>query len=348
MLPVEVMQKAQAEFINYRGTGMSLMEMSHRGTHFVEVLEKAENDLRQLMNISNDYSVIFFPAGATLQFSAIPLNLLLENESADYAITGVWTQKAYEEAKKFRDVKIISDCKDNNYTAVKPLDDSMVSQNAQYVLITSNNTIYGTRYKTLPKITKAPLIADMTSELLARKINVSDYGLIFAGAQKNVGPSGITIVIIRNDLLEKAKKPVPVLLDYKVMAKNKSLYNTPPTYPIYLAGLVFEWLLAKGGVEAMEKINERKADKLYSFIDSSALYKPPVAKDSRSAMNVVFWLNNKELENKFNEESEKAGLSGLAGHRSAGGFRASIYNAMPEQGVDALIEFMRDFEKKYS
>ena len=348
MLPPEVMLRAQNEFTNYRNSGMSIMEMSHRGPEFTEVIEKAEADLIKLLDIPDEYSVIFYPAGATLQFSAIPLNFLLENDTADYAITGVWTQKAYDEARKFGDVKIISDCKDNKYTAVKPLDDSMVSDTARYVYITSNNTIYGTRYKTLPKIVKAPLIADMTSDILSRKINVKDFGMIFAGAQKNIGPSGISIVIIRNDLLERTKRDVPVLLDYKVMAKNKSLYNTPPTYPVYMAALVFEWLLARGGLEKMEEINTKKAKSLYGFIDSSSLYHAPVEKNSRSAMNVVFWLNNPELEKEFTQEAEKNGLFGLPGHRSAGGFRASIYNAMPEEGVEKLIQFMREFENAHS
>ena len=347
MLPVEVMQKAREEFLDFRNSGMSIMEMSHRGPDFTSVIEKAEADLIRLMNIPDDYSVVFMPAGATLQFSAVPLNLLLENDTADYAITGVWTKKAYEEAMKFHKVKIISDCSDSNYTEVKPLDDSIVNDNARYVFITSNNTIYGTRYKTMPKIEKAPLVADMTSDILSRKINIRDFGIIFAGAQKNIGPSGLTILIIRNDLLDRTKSNVPILLDYKVMAKNKSLYNTPPTYPIYMAGLVFDWLLQKGGVGAIEKINEQKAAMLYDYIDSSALYKAPVKKDSRSAMNVVFWINRPELEQAFNDLAEKNGLQGLAGHRSAGGFRASIYNAMPMQGVEKLIEFMKDFAHKH-
>lgn len=347
MLPVEVMAKAKEEFTNYKGTQMSIMEIFHRGVHFTSLLAKAEKDLVKLLEIPENYSVIFFPAGATLQFSAIPLNLLQGNETADYAITGVWSKKAYDEAKRFFKVNVISDCQDNNYTKVKPLDDSMISENAKYAYITTNNTIYGTRYKSIPRITKAPLIADMTSELLSRKINVKDYGLIFAGAQKNIGPSGVTIVIIRKDLLEKDKNPVPVLLDYRIMAESKSLYNTPPTYPIYMAGLVFEWLLQRGGIEEMEKINEEKASLLYDFIDASKLYHAPVDKESRSIMNVVFWLRNKDLEKKFTEESTIAGLIGLEGYRTVGGFRASIYNAMPIQGVINLIGFMQEFEKKY-
>ncbi len=348
MLPVEVMEKAREEFINYQNSGMSVMEMSHRGSHFGEIIESAESTLRQLLSIPDNYSVIFYPGGATFQFSAVPMNLLAENESADYAITGVWAKKAFQEANRFFPVKSIYDGEQDKYTSTPTLGDSLISNDAKYVYITSNNTIYGSRYKTFPVFKKAPLIADMTSDLLSRELNVENFGLIFAGAQKNIGPSGLTIVIVRNDLLEKKKREVPILLDYKVMAKNKSLYNTPPTFAIYMAKLVFDWCKEKGGIAKLEEVNEKKASILYDFIDSSKLYQAPVQVESRSAMNVVFHLKNKDLEKKFTEESEKNGLYGLPGHRDAGGFRASIYNAMPIEGVHELIHFMKNFENQFA
>ncbi|MBE7412268.1 MAG: 3-phosphoserine/phosphohydroxythreonine transaminase [Leptospiraceae bacterium] len=347
MLPIEVMEKAKEEFLDYQGTGMSVMEMSHRGTHFHEIIESAESNLRRLLNISENYSVIFYPGGATLQFSAVPLNLLNENESGDYAITGVWTKKAFQEAKKFFPVKSIYDGEIDKYSSTPILHESQISKQAKYVFITSNNTIYGTRYKSLPVFKNTPLVADMTSEILSRKLNIENFGLIFAGAQKNIGPSGLTIVIIRNDLLEYKKKEVPILLDYKVMAKNKSLYNTPPTFAIYMARLVFDWCIKMGGVEKLEEINQKKSSILYEYIDSSKLYKAPVQKESRSEMNVVFHIKEKDLEKSFADESDKNGLHGLSGHRDAGGFRASIYNAMPVEGVLKLIDFMKDFEDKH-
>jgi phosphoserine aminotransferase len=348
MLPPPVMEQAQREFLDYMGTGMSIMEMSHRGYHFDEIISSAEKSLRELLSIPENYSVIFYPGGATLQFSAVPLNLLRKGETADFALTGVWANKAEQEAKKLGfHTNIIYDDKPNHYTLVPNLSDSNISANAKYLHITSNNTIYGTRYKTLPKIKKVPVVADMTSDLLSRRINISDFGIIFAGAQKNIGPSGLTIVIARNDLIEGDKDPMPVILNYSTMAKNKSLYNTPPTYSIYIAKLVFDWCKRMGGVEALEDINENKAMTLYSFLDRSRLYTCPVKGDHRSSMNVVFHLKDKSLEKEFTFSSEKRGLHGLPGHRDAGGFRASIYNAMPMEGVEALIEFLKEFENKH-
>lgn len=348
MLPTPVMQKAQKEFLNYQGSGMSIMEVNHRGKHFQDVLDSAENTLRQLLSIPANYSIIFYPGGATFQFSAVPMNLLKKGESADFAITGVWAKKALEEAKKLQfNTKAIYDDAANNYTITPKLTDDNISSDAKYLHITSNNTIFGTRYKFLPKIKKVPLVADMTSEFLSRRINVEDFGIIFAGAQKNIGPAGLTIVIIRKDLLDLPKDPVPILLDYSVMAKNNSLYNTPPTYSIYMAKLVFDWIKESGGIDALEYRNEEKASLLYNFIDKSRLYSCPVKGDNRSVMNVVFHIKDKSLEKEFVAQAEKQGLHGLPGHRDAGGFRASIYNAMPLTGIKALIDFMTKFEASH-
>ena len=346
MLPKEVMEIAQKEFTNYKNTGMSIMEMSHRGKHFEDILNSAEKNLRELLDIPETYSILFFPGGATLQFSAVPMNLLLADESADYVLTGVWAKKSFEEAKKLGyAVKCIHDAKDNLYRIVPTITDINLNKEAKFLYITSNNTIYGSRYKEIPNI-KIPIIADMTSDILSRKIDINRFGLIFAGAQKNIGPSGLTVLIIKNEYLSKQTKPIPVLMDYTLMAKNKSLYNTPPTYSIYIANLVFEWCKQKGGISLLEKMNEEKAKLLYDYIDSSKLYEAPIEKNSRSTMNVVFLLKNTELEKKFLIESENAGLYGLAGHRDVGGFRASIYNAMPIEGIYKLIEFLKDFENK--
>ncbi len=346
MLPKEVMEIAKEEFLNYQNSGMSIMEMSHRGDHFQDILDKAELNLRKLLDISNDYEIAFFPGGATLHFSSIPQNFLLENESGAYFLTGVWAKKAKEEATKLGfKTEILYDGKDSNYTHIPNVFDESLLKNHKYIYITSNNTIYGSRFIQFPRASNIPLIADMTSDLLSRKINVNDFGFIFAGAQKNIGPSGLTVGIIRKDLLEFPKKPIPVLLDYKVYFKNKSLYNTPPTYSIYIAGLVFEWCIKMGGIEKLEAINEKKAQLLYDFIDNSGFYNAPVEKNARSTMNVVFRLNDVKLEKVFNEEALKNNLVGLPGHRDAGGLRASIYNAMPIEGVENLIMFMIHFQE---
>ncbi|TGK35995.1 3-phosphoserine/phosphohydroxythreonine transaminase [Leptospira gomenensis] len=346
MLPNEVMEIAAAEFLNYKGSGMSLMEVSHREPLFEDVLQEAESLLRKLLNIGEGYSVAFFSGGATLHFSALPLNLLKEGESFDVAHTGIWTKKAWEEGLKFNGVNVIYDATPNNFTETPVLTEADLSGKGKYLHITSNNTIYGSQYPKLPKIQSIPLVADMTSELLSRKIEVADFGVIFAGAQKNIGPSGLSVLIIRNDLIGISGRKIPVLLDYSVMIKNKSLYNTPATYSIYIAKLVFEWLDKLGGVSKMEAVNEEKAKLLYDFVDSSSLYVCPVQKKSRSKMNVVFLLKDKKLETKFLDEAEKNGLHGLGGHRLVGGFRASIYNSMPLSGVQKLVSFMKEFESK--
>ena len=345
MLPPEVMEIARNEFLNYKNTSMSIMEMSHRGTHFLEILNSAEENLKSLLKIPDSHMIAFFPGGATLQFSAVPMNFLTGNEKAAYSLTGVWSVKAFLEAKKLGySVGSIFDGKEKSYSEVPTEFNHNSLEGFEYLYITSNNTIYGSRYVSFPKIKDLYLVADMTSDLLSREINISDFGYIFAGAQKNIGPSGLTIGIIRKDLLEKKKSGVPILLDYKVYFENKSLYNTPPTYSIYIASLVFDWCIKKGGISELEKINEEKANMLYTYIDNSDYYRAPIHKNSRSTMNVVFMLGKTELEKKFNSDAEKEGLHGLAGHRDVGGLRASIYNAMPVEGVKKLIDFMKYFK----
>ncbi|MDX1957475.1 MAG: 3-phosphoserine/phosphohydroxythreonine transaminase [Leptospiraceae bacterium] len=347
MLPVEVMQKAQDEFLNYKNSGMSIMEVSHRGKHFEEVLNSADKNLRNLLSIPENYSVAFFPGGATFQFSAVPMNLIAKEEHGDYSLTGVWSVKAFQEAKKLGyGANCIFDGKEIQYSRIPKITEENISKDSKYLFITSNNTIYGSCYKKIPDVSSVPMIADMTSDLLSRKIDVSKFAYIFAGAQKNIGPSGLTVGIIRNDLLEMKKGPVPVLLDFKQYFGSKSLYNTPPTFSIYIANLVFEWCLQKGGLEVIEKENDAKAELLYTYLENSNLYTLPIEKNSRSNMNVVFHLKDKSLEKKFIDESELLGLHGLAGHRDAGGMRASIYNAMPIKGVETLIEFLKTFEEK--
>lgn len=345
MLPREVMEEIQTDFINYRNSGMSIMEMSHRGEHFQEVIEEAEENLRILLNIPKNYSVGFFPGGATSQFSAIPLNFLSSgDEKAAYSLTGLWSKKAREEAEKLGyKTDVVYDGKSNKYLEV-PREISYPGD-YKYFYITSNNTIYGSRYTRFPN--HKNLVADMTSDLLSRYIDIQKFGYIFAGAQKNIGPSGLTVAIIRNDLLELSHPGIPVLMDFKVYFKNKSLYNTPPTFSIYTAGLVFKWCLEKGGIENIEQRNEDKARTLYDYIDKSNFYFAPVEKNSRSTMNVVFRIEKEELEKIFVLESEKEGLIGLGGHRDAGGLRASIYNAMPIWGVHRLCEFMERFKKNH-
>lgn len=346
MLPGEVMEIIRSEFLSFKSSGMSIMEMSHRGEHFQEILDGAESDLRILLNIPDNYSIAFFPGGATLQFSAVPMNFFSSRkEKAGYSLTGLWAKKAMDEAEKLGyGVGKVFDGKENRYREI-PRQIS-INEDYKYLYITSNNTIYGSRYTVFPE--HRNLVADMTSDLLSRYINIEKFGYIFAGAQKNIGPSGLTVGIIRNDLLEIEKENVPVLLDYKVYFKNKSLYNTPPTFSIYIAGLVFKWCLEKGGMENLEQKNEDKARILYGYIDSSEFYYAPIEKNSRSIMNVVFRIHKEELEKKFGMESEKAGLIGLSGHRDAGGLRASIYNAMPISGIHKLINFMDEFKQKNS
>ena len=341
-LPYEVLKEAQKDFLDYNNSGMSITEMSHRSKTFMAVNDEANALLRELLNIPEDYSVLFVQGGASQQFAAVPLNLMTTGV-ADYIVTGNFAGKAQEEAEKYGTANIVASSKDKNFTYIPDLDSIKFSENASYVHITSNNTIFGTRYTKLPK-TKAPLVADMSSNILSEKINVSDYGLIYAGAQKNIAPAGVTIVIIKKELLGKQMDICPTMLNYQIQDKNDSLYNTPPCFPIYMSMLVFRHLKKLGGVEEIQKVNEYKASLLYDFIDNSSFYTNPVNKADRSIMNVPFVTASPELDAKFSKEATENGLVSLKGHRLVGGMRASIYNAMPVEGVKALIEFMKKFE----
>ncbi len=346
MLPLPVLEKVRDQLLNYEGSGQSVMEMSHRSAEFKKIIEDAEKNLRDLMEIPDNYRVLFVQGGGTLQFSMVPLNLLRNSKKADYAVTGSWAKKAYKEACKFGDIRVLASSEDDTFTWVPKFGRDDIRADADYVYITANNTIYGTAYNYVPDTGEIPLVADMSSNFLSQKTDVSKYGVIWAGAQKNVGPAGVTIVIIREDLLGYAGKDTPVYLDYKTHADNDSMYNTPPCFAIYVAGEVFKHLKATGGIEAMEKRNREKAALLYDYIDSSSLYKNPVAPEDRSMMNVVFVTGNPDLDKKFVAEAKAAGFVNLGGHRSIGGMRASIYNAMPREGVEALIEFMKKFEEE--
>lgn len=347
VLPLEVLKKAQEEMIDYRGTGMSVMEMSHRSKDYMAIIEGAEKNLRKLMNVPDNYKVLFLQGGASLQFSMVPLNLM-KTKKADYVITGSWSKKALSEGKRYGTIKVIASSEDKNFNYIPRLSSDMFSKDADYVHITTNNTIYGTCYPELPDTGNVPLVADMSSDILSREYDVKKFGLIYAGAQKNIGPAGLTIVIIREDLIGHPMDFTPIMMNYKTHADEGSMYNTPPCYTIYIAGLVFEWLLAKGGVKAMEKENREKAAILYNFLDQSKLFKGTVEPRSRSIMNVPFVTGNEELDTKFISEASKKGLKTLKGHRSVGGMRASIYNAMPREGVEALVNFMKEFEKANS
>ena len=344
-LPEEVLKQAQQDMLDWQGSGMSVMEMSHRGKAFMSIAEKAEADLRDIMAIPDNYRVLFLQGGASSQFAMVPINLLRDNGRADYINTGQWSKKAIAEAGRYCDVNVIASSEDSNFTSVPDQASLPTSTDAAYLHYTPNETIVGVEFPYIPE-TNVPLVADMSSTILSRPIDVSKYGVIYAGAQKNIGPAGITVVIVRDDLIGHANPAMPVMMDYKTHADNGSMYNTPPTYGWYLAGLVFQWVKDKGGLQGMAEINQRKADKLYAAIDNSPFYSNPVDRDCRSWMNVPFILADAELDKLFLEEAEKAGLSTLKGHRSVGGMRASIYNAMPEAGVDALIDFMKDFEQR--
>ena len=346
VLPEEVLRQAGEEILDWHGSGMSVMEMSHRGAEFTQIIEQAEADLRELMAIPDNYHVLFLQGGASSQFAAVPLNLLRGKEKADYVNTGSWSQKAIKEAKRYCQPSITASAEAENFTWIPSQDQLDLDPEAAYCHITTNNTIFGTEFGYIPDTGDVPLVADMSSDILARPIDVSRFGVIYAGAQKNIGPSGLTIAIVRDDLMGHAPDWCPTMLDYKTHADAKSLYNTPPTYGIYIAGLVFQWLKRQGGLAGMETINRRKSGKLYEAIDSSGFYHSPVRPQDRSLMNVPFTLSNPDLDKTFLAEAEEQGLTALKGHRSVGGMRASIYNAMPEEGVDALIEFMRDFERR--
>ena len=348
-LPEEVLKQAQDEMLDWQHkAGCSVMEMSHRSAEFISIIEQAEQDLRDLLAIPDHYKVLFMQGGASSQFAMLPMNLLGENTQADYFNTGQWSKKAIAEAKRYCDVNVVASGDDQNFCYVPKSTDWKLSDSAAYVHYVANETIGGLEFAEVPEVGDKVLVADMSSTLLSRPIDVSRYGVIYAGAQKNIGPAGLTLVIIDESLLGKASAQTPAMFNYEVAAKNASLYNTPPSYSIYLAGLVFKWLKNLGGLEAMAEINERKAKKLYGFIDQSDFYANPVELESRSWMNVPFTLANADLDKEFLVQAEQRRLLNLKGHRSVGGMRASIYNAVPEKAVDALIEFMADFEQQQS
>lgn len=344
MLPLSVIERVAADLPNYQGCGESVMEMSHRSKEFKTILAEAEQDLRDIMGIPDNYKVLFLQGGGTLQFAMVPLNLLRKSGKADYIVSGTWAKKAAKEAQKFGDIKIVASSEESTFTYIPEVKKEDFRPDADYVHITYNNTIYGTHYPYIPDTGDIPLVADMSSCILSEEVDVSKFGLIYAGAQKNVAPAGVTIVIIREDLLGYAKETVPTYLDYKIHADNDSAYNTPNCFGIYVAGEVFKYIKSIGGVAAMNKINVEKAAKLYDYIDSSELYTCPVREKDRSLMNVVFVTGDADLDKKFVAESKAQGLHNLNGHRSIGGMRASIYNAMPAEGVDKLIDFMKKFE----
>lgn len=344
VLPEEVLKECQEEMMNYGGTGMSVMEMSHRSKAFESIINTAEADLRELMNIPDNYKVLFLQGGASLQFAMIPMNLM-KNKVADYIITGQWAKKAFEEAKIYGDAVAVASSADETFSYIPDCSDLPIRDNADYVYICENNTIYGTKFKTLPNTKGKTLVADVSSCFLSEPVDVSKYGIIYGGVQKNIGPAGTVIVIIREDLITEDVLPgTPTMMKYKIHADNKSLYNTPPAYGIYVCGKVFKWLKAQGGLGVMKEKNEKKAGILYDFLDNSKLFKGTVRKEDRSLMNVPFVTGNEELDAKFIKEAQAADFVNLKGHRSVGGMRASIYNAMPIEGVEKLVEFMKKFE----
>ncbi|MEJ2592448.1 MAG: 3-phosphoserine/phosphohydroxythreonine transaminase [Candidatus Thiodiazotropha sp.] len=345
MLPESVLQQAREEMLDWQGSGMSVMEMSHRGKEFMSIAEQAEADVRQLLAIPDNYKVLFLQGGASSQFSMVPMNLTRDNRKVDYVNTGSWSKKAISEAKRYADVHIAASTEAGKFTTTPAQSELDLRGDAAYVHYTPNETIQGVEFPYVPETGDVPLVADFSSTILSRPIDVSRYGIIYAGAQKNIGPAGLTLVIVREDLIGEAVDGTPVMFQYATHSDNGSMYNTPPTYGWYLAGLVFKWLLAQGGLEGMAEINRRKAKALYGAIDNSGFYANPVAVESRSWMNVPFTLADAELDAKFLQEAGAAGLKTLKGHRSVGGMRASIYNAMPEAGVKALIDFMAEFER---
>jgi phosphoserine aminotransferase len=345
-LPLEVLQQAQAEMTDWKGSGMSVMEVSHRSKAFIAVAQEAEADLRELLNVPANYKVLFLQGGTTGMFSAIPMNLTTPESTVDYVNTGAWSKKAIGEAKRFCKVNVAADEAASNYSTVPAQGALKLTPNAAYFHYTPNETIGGVEFDYVPDTGAVPLVADFSSTILSRPIDVAKYGLIYAGAQKNIGPSGIVVVIVREDLIGKARPGTPAVWDFKAMADEGSMLNTPPTFGWYFAGLVFKWLKKQGGLAAMERRNRDKAQKLYSFIEGSGFYRSPVAKNARSWMNVPFTLAKPDLDKTFCAEAAKAGLVNLEGHRSVGGMRASIYNAMPPEGIDALIQFMKEFQAK--
>ncbi len=346
VLPLEVLEKVQKDLLNYEGSGQSVMEMSHRSAVYQKIIDDAEADLRELMGIPDNYKVLFVQGGGTMQFAMVPLNLLRNSKKADYVLTGTWAKKAYKEACKYGDIRVIASSEDDKFTWVPKIKKEDIREDADYVYITTNNTIYGTKFNYVPETGDIPLVADMSSNIMSEEVDVSKFGMIWAGAQKNVGPAGVTIVIVREDLIGFADEKVPTYLDYKIHADNGSMYNTPPCFSIYVAGEVFKYLKSIGGIKEMERRNVAKANLLYDYIDSSKLFSCPVAKEDRSLMNVVFVTGDADLDKKFIAEAKEKGMINLAGHRSIGGMRASIYNAMPEEGVRALVDFMKAFEEE--
>jgi phosphoserine aminotransferase len=346
VMPLEVLEQAQRELVALPGVGMSVMEISHRSKTFEEILARAIADIRELTGLDDRYQVLMLQGGASLQFSMVPMNLLGGGRTADYVDTGSWADKAAREAKRVGTVNVTGSTKADNYSRIPTPGEVTLTPGAAYVHITTNNTIEGTEWTDLPLTGEAPLVADASSNIFSRPMPFDRFGLLYAGAQKNLGPSGVTLVLIRQDLLERSPANLPAMLNYKVQAENNSLYNTPPTFGIYLLGLTMKWLKSLGGLAGIAALNQRKAATLYTEIDRSGFYRGTAQKDSRSLMNVTFRLPDEELEKLFNKEATASGLDGLKGHRSVGGMRASIYNAFPEEGVDALVEFMREFERK--
>ncbi len=348
-LPEEVLRRASEEMLDYNGTGMSVMEMSHRSPAFDEIIKTAEAKLRSLMHIPDNYRVLFLQGGANLQFAMVPLNLFRSSKSADFVHTGQWSKRAIAEAKRYGDVNTVASSEDTTFTYIPEIDSSKFDPNADFFHITTNNTIYGTRFTSIPDTGNVPIVADMSSNILSEPYDVSKFGLIYAGAQKNIGPAGVTVVIIRDDLVGHALDFTPKMLDYKTHADKDSLYNTPPCYSIYITKMVFEWLEQRiGGVEEMAKINREKAQILYDYLDNSTLFSGTVKEKDRSLMNVPFILPTDELNAAFIKEADSRGLKTLKGHRTVGGMRASIYNAMPVEGVKALVDFMKEFEQRNS
>ena len=346
VLPEEVLVQAREAMLDWQGSGMSVMEMSHRGKEFMSIAEAAHTDLRELLGIPANYKVLFLQGGASAQFAAMPLNLLRGKAKADYVHTGEWAKKAIGEARKFCAVSIAASSEDKSFTYAPKQSVWHLDPEAAYVHYTGNETIGGVEFHWVPDTGAVPLVCDLSSSLLSRPVDVGKFGVVYAGAQKNIGPAGLTIVIVREDLMGRAMAGTPSVFDYKIQADNDSMYNTPPTYAIYIAGLVLKWLKAKGGLAAMEKVNLAKAKLLYDLLDSSGFYRSPVARDDRSRMNVPFTLNDSGRDEAFLKQAAQHGLTQLKGHRSVGGMRASIYNAMPLAGVQALVEFMRDFERR--
>lgn len=345
VLPVSVLEKAQKELVCYGETGMSVMEMSHRSSAYQAIIDECEALLRELLNISDDYKVLFLQGGASSQFAMVPLNLFGKSNKADYIQTGLWAKKAAKEAARYGDVKIIASSDDKVFNYIPKVTSDMFTPDADYVHITHNNTIYGTRFATIPDTGDVPLVADMSSSILSQEIDVNKFGIIYAGAQKNMGPAGLTVVIIRNDLIGKAMEICPTMFNYATHSENGSMFNTPPTYAIYICKLVCEWVKENGGIAAMEKVNKEKAALIYDYLDSSAMFSATVEnKEDRSLMNIPFVTGSDELNAKFIKEATAAGFVNLKGHRTVGGMRASIYNAMPIEGVKALVDFMKKFE----